>query len=640
MFLGRRKWTRVLLLVAAAATFILYQRSTSSHIAVSEPGVRLGDPVPVVRRDRDLPPHEDREEPSHQQHRANTEEESRLKVERKVNGWDWSDDPLLVKSPLGDKLGPDVSPTRMHGTIGVRPDGTPGWTVTEWPTDHVETMEEKHEHHAHNCFNLARSDSITLDRDIPDARAPECRQQSYPTDLPQTSVVFVFYNEPLSPLFRSIHSVLNRSPPHLLKEIILVDDGSDAEWTQGPLEAYIKLLPKVLLRRMPVRQGLMATREEGARVATAETVTFLDSHIEVNEGWLEPLLARVRQDRRHVVMPAIDSIDPDNFGYHAGGLDILGFSWSLGQKGMARVRSRHEPMKSPVMAGGLFTMDRSLFFELGGYDPEMKLYGGEEMEISFRLWMCGNTLECIPCSRVGHVFRTGRYWKGQVYPVPGSVIIKNKLRASYMWLDEYAYIANNVMGDLPPPMEIGNLSWGANIRNHCLNGQRSHPFSWFLKNVYPEMTDVMGIARETGEIKNAETHGCVDTLGNHNNGGTVGLYPCHGSHGTQEFLFGKDGQIRIALADFVKCLQSSKGNGDVAVPTAVRCAVQENPSKGFDLTAANQLKEKASGLCLAASRNKGAQSPISLRFAECDASDPLQTWEFNANIKQRAVKPL
>eukprot|EP00041_Stephanoeca_diplocostata_P022510 m.538258 g.538258 ORF g.538258 m.538258 type:complete len:339 (-) comp22080_c0_seq7:1927-2943(-) len=242
MFLGRRKWTRVLLLVAAAATFILYQRSTSSHIAVSEPGVRLGDPVPVVRRDRDLPPHEDREEPSHQQHRANTEEESRLKVERKVNGWDWSDDPLLVKSPLGDKLGPDVSPTRMHGTIGVRPDGTPGWTVTEWPTDHVETMEEKHEHHAHNCFNLARSDSITLDRDIPDARAPECRQQSYPTDLPQTSVVFVFYNEPLSPLFRSIHSVLNRSPPHLLKEIILVDDGSDAEWTQGPLEAYIKLL--------------------------------------------------------------------------------------------------------------------------------------------------------------------------------------------------------------------------------------------------------------------------------------------------------------------------------------------------------------------------------------------------------------
>lgn len=48
-------------------------------------------------------------------------------------------------------------------------------------------------------------------------------------------------------------------------------------------------------------------------------------------------------------------------------------------------------------------------------------------------------------------------------------------------------------------------------------------------------------------------------------GGSVGLYPCHGSHGTQEFLFGKDGQIRIALADFVKCLQSTKPTGDTVV---------------------------------------------------------------------------
>merc|ERR1711998_463219 len=116
---------------------------------------------------------------------------------------------------------------------------------------------------------------------------------------------------------------------------------------------------------MGFRQGLMGTREEGARIATAETVTFLDSHIEVNEGWLEPMLARIKEDRRHAVMPIIDSIDPDNFRYRAGGLDILGFSWSLGQKGMARTRSHDEPMPSPVMAGGLFAMDRKLFFELG-----------------------------------------------------------------------------------------------------------------------------------------------------------------------------------------------------------------------------------------------------------------------------------
>ena len=66
------------------------------------------------------------------------------------------------------------------------------------------------------------------------------------------------------------------------------------------------------------------------------------------------------------------------------------------------------------MHAGLFAMDRKLFFEFGGYDPEMKLYGGEEMEIAFRIWQCGATLECLPCSRVGHIFRTSKFWQGQV----------------------------------------------------------------------------------------------------------------------------------------------------------------------------------------------------------------------------------
>lgn len=51
---------------------------------------------------------------------------------------------------------------------------------------------------------------------------------SYSSDLPQLSIIFIFVNEALSVLLRSVHTAIQRTPPHLLKEIILVDDHSNS----------------------------------------------------------------------------------------------------------------------------------------------------------------------------------------------------------------------------------------------------------------------------------------------------------------------------------------------------------------------------------------------------------------------------
>jgi len=90
---------------------------------------------------------------------------------------------------------------------------------------------------------------------------------------------------------------------------------STHDWLQEPLEEYIKLLPKVRLFRLPTRSGLVIARLTGIHKATAETFVVLDSHIECQPQWLEPLMHRISQGKNHVVMPIIDSINPETFEY-------------------------------------------------------------------------------------------------------------------------------------------------------------------------------------------------------------------------------------------------------------------------------------------------------------------------------------
>ena len=71
-------------------------------------------------------------------------------------------------------------------------------------------------------INVTLSDETSLDRELPDTRPTVCASLSYDsTHLPRATVIIPFFNEAPTMILRAIHSVLNRSPAHLLDEIIL-----------------------------------------------------------------------------------------------------------------------------------------------------------------------------------------------------------------------------------------------------------------------------------------------------------------------------------------------------------------------------------------------------------------------------------
>lgn len=415
-----------------------------------------------------------------------------------------------------------------------------------------------------NAFNQYASDMISLHRSLPDVRDPECKDLKYKDNLPDTSVVVCFHNEAWSVLLRTVHSIIDRSPPHLLKEIILVDDFSDMDHLKQPLEEYAAKLQKVKVVRTKKREGLIRARLLGYSVATGEVLTYLDSHCECAEGWLEPLLARIAEGKQHVVTPVIETIKDDDLtlrGTPAKSIFVGKFNWQLTFDWMPRPSDydRNDPLalvkpvRSPTMAGGLFSISREYFTELGTYDPGMDIWGGENLELSFRVWMCGGTLEIIPCSHVGHIFRKRSPYK---WRTGVNVVKKNSIRLAEVWMDEYKnYYYERFNYDLG---DYGDVTDRKKLRERL----QCHSFDWFVKNVYPDLF-VPGEAIASGEIRSKAKPMCIDSaVDNHNYHKPVNMWPCHNQGGNQYWMLSKNGEIRRDDG----CLDYSGGESVIVYP--------------------------------------------------------------------------
>nr|XP_033785501.1 polypeptide N-acetylgalactosaminyltransferase 12 [Geotrypetes seraphini] len=481
-------------------------------------------------------------------------------------------------------------------------------------------------------INIYVSDRISLHRRLPERWNPLCRVKKYQFHyLPTTSVIISFYNEAWSTLLRTVHSVLETSPDILLEEIILVDDYSDKEHLKKRLENYISGLKKVRLVRTTKREGLVRGRLLGASKAKGDVLTFLDCHCECHDGWLEPLLDRIKEKESAVVCPVIDSVEWNTFEYlgnpeepQIGGFDWrLVFTWhAIPQREQKQRLSPTDVIRSPTMAGGLFAVDKKYFEYLGSYDSGMEIWGGENLEFSFRIWQCGGTLEIHPCSHVGHVFP-------RQAPYSRSKALANSVRAAEVWMDKY----KEVFYHRSPHARLqayGDVTERRKLREDL----KCKDFKWYLENVYPELHVPEDRPDSFGMLKNKGMENyCFDynPPSEHQiTGNKVILYPCHGMGQNQFFEYTLNNEIRYNTRHPEACAAVDAGTNYLTIYLCRDEGQNVPDNQKFIFKEDGSLFHTQTQKCLHATANAldGNPAPI---LKDCTDSDH-QKWFFKERL--------
>ena len=249
---------------------------------------------------------------------------------------------------------------------------------------------------------------VPKSRPLPDLSCQKHRDKKFKVPV---SVVICHRNELSYSLFRTVNAIDRHTPRELLKEIIIIDDGSYLDNSTEISEFGKALKVPIKTYRNTKSIGISRCRYDGIRKAEGDVVALLDSHMEVSDLWLQPLLDILTSKPKSIAVPLVDMLNEYRytealhypikpytyeltFGYSL-------IHWSGGGPGE---EDKSRPFSSPSLGGGGVVAYKSTLLTLYPTSiTEKYLWGVENNRLGLRAWMCGDGVWISACSQVTHL---------------------------------------------------------------------------------------------------------------------------------------------------------------------------------------------------------------------------------------------
>jgi hypothetical protein len=256
-----------------------------------------------------------------------------------------------------------------------------------------------------------------------DARSSKCRRrQSHGSITDGVSLIVDFrlpdskedFNQVIDHLQMTVDSLLGGSQLSIC-ELLFVGYGPSALSTTVAerVFTYMKSLHQTLIRYIDqVGKSQASARTAAFEKSKESVVVFADTEVIGTVGWLRPLVIALKaNDSARIVQPHFDyaSRYPADYQTTAESF-IVDYLWPLTMRVDENIEivpsSRVGRYNSPAVRGNIFAIRRNFFTSIGGYDVQLSnmvdsCSTATHLELSLRTWMCGGTIETVPCSRVG-----------------------------------------------------------------------------------------------------------------------------------------------------------------------------------------------------------------------------------------------